>query len=372
MNIELLTEDREDEYNHFLLKSKDSFLLNTLKYRDLLEWITKAKSMYLVALENNEIIGALPTFLKENKKFGNVLNSLPWYGSNPGIIIDPSIKNKDSVKHNLFNVFKYLAEDNKCVTSTMISRPFENIWNMFKYYNFRFLDSRAGMFTDLPVGSNKIEDDLMEIYHSKTRNLVRKAMKNDIVITHSAEKINIEFLADLHKRNMEAVNAPPKGLDFFNKISEIFSYDQDYRIYIARKDGVNIGALLVLYFNNTVEYYTPAVEVDYRTYQPLNLLIFEAMKDMTKMGYTYWNWGGTIPETMAGVYHFKKRWGSRESTYYYFINSYNDEKLEKILGQNKNTIIEEYPHFYVVPFDNLKGGNHDQRRITFFDNQKRS
>lgn len=358
MEIDILTEEREEEYTQFLLRNEDSFLLNTLKYRKLLEWITGAKPIYLIALEDNKIVGALPSFLKKNEKFGNVLNSLPWYGSNPGFIIDPSIQEKDSLKHELYNVFKDVAINEDCVTSTMINRPFENIWYIFKQEVPHYLDSRVGMFTDLPKWSDKIEEDLMNTFHSATRDLIRKCQESDITITHSGEKENIEFLADLHKRNMEEVNAPPKGLDFFNKVSEIFSYDQDFRIYRAVKDGVNIGSLLVIYFNKTVEYFTPAIEVDYRTYQPLNLLIFEVMKDMSEKGYKYWNWGGTIPATMEGVYHFKKRWGSREEQYYYFVNSYDEGRLQKILEQNKNTILEEYPYFYVVPFDKLKGESH--------------
>lgn len=32
---------------------------------------------------SREFIGVLPSFLERNRKYVDVLNSLPWYGSNP-------------------------------------------------------------------------------------------------------------------------------------------------------------------------------------------------------------------------------------------------------------------------------------------------
>ena len=208
------------------------------------------------------------------------------------------------------------------------------------------------MFTPLPLYTDKIDDDLMKIIHSKTRNLIRKAQKMDMKYYHSNSFEDLEFLAEVHKQNMEAVGAPPKELDFFIKISEIFEYDKDYRIYIAELDGVKIGALLIVYFNKTIEYFTPAIKVEYRNYQPLNLLIYNAMKDMSEKGYKNWNWGGTTIPGMEGVYHFKKRWGSDECNYYYYNTFYKN--LDIIRGLSKKDLLNEYPFFYVIPFSKLR------------------
>jgi len=352
MKIGLLTEDRDEEYGRLLLKDERSLFNSSLKFRELLRRVTGALDYYLITLEDNKVVGALPTFLRLNAKYGNVLNSLPWYGSNPGIVVDPSYPDRQQVKINLLNTFHELAQEKKAATSTIITRPFEVDQELYRNHTrYNFLDSRIGMTTPLPEFSGSIDSDLMSIIHSKTRNLIRKAQKTGINLSHDDSSESLHFLADAHRQNMEAVGAPPKGWELFDAISRIFTYDKDYRVYVAGLDGVKISALLVTYFSKTVEYLVPAVLVDYRSYQPLNLLIFNAMKDAAQRGFRYWNWGGTTLPSQEGVYHFKKRWGSDECTYYYYVRTYGT--IDRLLALSKETLLSEYPYFYVLPFSEL-------------------
>ena len=88
-----------------------------------------------------------------------------------------------------------------------------------------------------------------------------------------------------------------------------------------------------------------------RFYQPMSLLIFEAMKEAAKRGYLYWNWGGTWI-TQSGVYKFKSRWGTQDRRYYYYIQEYNkDNPLRELTAQEIQT---EFPYFYVLPFKTLR------------------
>lgn len=344
------------EYNEFLLENKNSLFVSTIKYAKLLEWITGGKYFSIIVQDHDKIVGCLPTFLKQNEKYGNVLNSLPYYGSNPGIITKPNISNNDRifVKKLILDQFHELAKTNNCICSTLISRPFEEDTNLYnEYIGHTFLDSRIGMFTPLPIFSKTIDKDLFDLIHLKTRNLVRKAQKSGITCYHNNNIDNLKFLSNVHQNNMEAVGAPPKGIDFFLKVAEIFEYDKDYRIYIAELNGIKIAALLLFYFNKTVEYFTPAVQVEYRNLQPLNLLIFNSMKDISEKGFKCWNWGGTTLPGMEGVYHFKKRWGSMECKYYYYTTFYKN--LDIIQNLDRQTLLKEYPHFFVIPFSCLKG-----------------
>ena len=353
MKIELLSKYREQEYTQLLLKCDRVLMNSSLKFRNLLGKITGAEPYYLIALEDNAIVGILPAFLKGNSKYGNVLNSLPWYGSNPGITVDPSYTDHRKVKVNLLSAFNEFAQQGQAVTSTIITRPFGKDQELYdEHTQYTFLDSRIGMITEIPKYTNDtdIDTDIMSLIHSKTRNLIRKAQKSNIEFSHDDSTETLHFLADLHRENMDAIGVPPKSRDFFDTFANIFCYDNEYRVYVARKDGLNIAALLVTYFSKTVGYFTPAVHVDYRSYQPLNLLIFNAIKDASQMGLRYWNWGGTA-HSAKGVYHFKKRWGSQECTYYYYIRSYDD--ISTILSLSEETLLREYPYFYVVPFSQL-------------------
>lgn len=352
MQIELLSKERYERYTQLLLKDERTGFNSSLAFMKLLEWVTAAEPYYLIAIEDNKVIGALPSFLKRNHKYGNVLNSLPWYGSNPGISIDPSYPDPQQIKISLLNAFCEFARENNVLTSTIVTRPFEKDQGLYaKHTAYAFLDSRIGMITPLPKFSSAIDTNLMAGIHSKTRNLIRKAKKSDISFWHDSSIESLYFLAELHSANMEAIGVPAKNKDFFEALARIFTYEEDYRVYIAEKDGINIAALLVTYFNKTAGYFTPAVAVDYRQYQPLNLLIYNAMKDAAQKGCYCWNWGGTA-HSAQGVYHFKKRWGSEECQYYYYTSSYRD--ISGLLSLSEKTLMNEYPFFYVFPFSELK------------------
>ena len=192
----------------------------------------------------------------------------------------------------------------------------------------------------LPQGAGDVAaETLMNLFHRKTRNHVRKAQKSGLRVLHSGSLEILRALADLHKRNMEAVGVPPKCWDVFFALRESFEYDEVYRV----------GALLVFFYNRTAEYFIPGGSAEHRTLQPMNLLIFEAMKEAVRRKLRYWNWCGTAL-TATGVYQFKKRWGTDDYPYYYYTRIFD----ERILTFAKETLAHEYPPFYVAPFGSLR------------------
>ena len=132
-------------------------------------------------------------------------------------------------------------------------------------------------------------------------------------------------------------------------INNHFEKGKDYNIYIAKLNGEKIGALLLFYYNQTVEYFTPAAVSEYRNVQALPLIIYQAMCEANQKGYKWWNWGGTWL-TQDGVYKFKNKFGAVDKEYKYFIKINN----ENIYNSSKEELLNEYDNFYVIPFDRLK------------------
>ena len=75
---------------------------------------------------------------------------------------------------------------------------------------------------------------------------------------------------------------------------------------------------------------------------------FEALADAARDGYRIWNWGGTWPG-QVGVYRFKRKWAAREEGYSY-STQLNDRSL---LELSPAEILARYPSFFVVPFSAL-------------------
>jgi lipid II:glycine glycyltransferase (peptidoglycan interpeptide bridge formation enzyme) len=187
------------------------------------------------------------------------------------------------------------------------------------------------------------------LYHYKTRNAIRKAIKSGVKVQHEGSMIALEKLAALHHDNMNKIRGLSKPYKVFKSIYECFSYDKDYRVYIATKDGIEVAILLVFFFNKTAEYFIPATKLEYREFQPMSLMIFKAMQEAVKRNLLYWNWGGTWI-SQKGVYNFKKRWGTRDYPYYYYVKVYDDN----LLSRNHQELVAQYPFYYTVPFNKLK------------------
>ena len=85
LNLELLSKSKRKLYEKFT-KTNPAFLLYiSYKYKLLLESITECSSQYWIATDKTgNIEGVLPVMACEGK-YGTVLNSLPFYGSNGGI-----------------------------------------------------------------------------------------------------------------------------------------------------------------------------------------------------------------------------------------------------------------------------------------------
>lgn len=353
IEITLLQQNDEEEYEAVLKTSEHALLYSSIKYRNLLRQVVGGEDYFLVAKQDGQIVGMFPAFLKRNSKYGNVLNSLPFYGSNGGAICSSSLLDTRSIKCQLLDAFQDLAREKEAVLSTVITSPFEkdiDVYEKFARHNYQ--DSRIGQISPLPVANDDLDSVLMAMLHYKTRNMVRKAYKANIRHRNSANIDDLQFLAEVHKQNLEAIGGPAKSWDFFRLIPKIFEYDKDYQVYIAELDGKCIAALLLFYYRKTVEYFTPTVVKEYRTFQPLSLLIFEAMKDAAQRGYRYWNWGGTW-HTQKGVYDFKKRWGTKDFPYYYYIKAYRG--ISNIKSLDKSEVSKEYPYFYSIPFSLLDG-----------------
>jgi lipid II:glycine glycyltransferase (peptidoglycan interpeptide bridge formation enzyme) len=191
------------------------------------------------------------------------------------------------------------------------------------------------------------EHQLMSSFHYKTRNMIRKARKNDIHV--KVENTCFPFLMETHFENFRALGGKAKPSRFFASVERFFEKDIDYKIYVAEKNGIAVAALLLFYYKGYVEYYTPVVKQEYRHLQPLSLIILHAMTDASKAGYSWWNWGGTWPN-QDGVYRFKKRFAAQEAkyTYYTFLKNKN------VLKQSCSDLLEWYVDFFVLPFNALE------------------
>ena len=321
---------------------------NTLFYTQpsfvsLLEKHLNASGGWILVKDNGCLIGAMPYLVKDGP-FGCIVNSMAFYGSNGGII---QPQNNPAVGEVILREFDSLIDKLGVCCATIIPNPLVRL-GALESFDYTYKDERIGQFTFNHNLASK-EELIATFANPRPRN-IRKAMNSGIKIELSKSKEAIEFLSRTHKENMLAIGGLPKEQDFFYSIPNSIP-DNKWNIFLAKKDQENVAGLLVFYHGQTVEYFTPAVVGKYRSFQPLSLIILEAMYDAYTKGFTNWNWGATWL-TQKGVYDFKKKWNTEDRQYFYLTRVINND----ILSASEADLLRWYKGFFVVPFKYLDNG----------------
>ena len=332
-----------NDIKDFVLKCPCSSLYSSPHYIELVSRHINASYGWFVARDVDTIKGVLPFAFKDGD-LGSVWNSMPFYGSNGGVIqITPDIR----IKKELIREFYDSAKRANACSATIITNPLLQDHSIYESTIKDFIrDERIGQITHLQTNTG---DDLMKMFQDPRPRNIRRAIKEGIMVTSGNERSLVEFLYNIHVENMQAIGGLAKSWDFFERLISDMPTTM-WSVYIGSKEGVPVSALLLLYFNETVEYYTPVIKSEYRNTQALALIIFEAMTDaVNTRGYKNWNWGGTWL-SQGGLYDFKKKWGTTDYPYYYYTKLFNDE----VKSASKELLLKDYTGFFVLPFSKLK------------------
>jgi hypothetical protein len=331
-NVEIVpwTKAFDADAASFATSHPEGLIYYTPVFRDYIARLLGARSLGRLALEEGRIVGVMP-LLALDGAYGTVINSLPFFGSNGGVLastVDAELA--------LYKEYERLASAAGVAVSVWISHPFMEIPPPCHDYQ----DERIAQWTDLTVaGVGGLPDGI----DSSARRNFGKAESSSVVVGESPDALG--FLEEVHRENMAAIGGRAKPDDFFRCLPEIMAYGRDWRLYVAERKGEMLAALLTFEAGRTVEYVMPVVRESARGLQPTAAILARAMNDAQSRGFVRWNWGGTWL-TQEGVYRFKKKWGAAERRYSYFI-TLNEKSL---LGLKADQLADEYPWFYTLPY----------------------
>jgi hypothetical protein len=314
----LLMTATDDTYAAVLASFAEATFYHSPRYLAFLQALLGCRLEFLLGPG-----GAMP-LMSCDGPLGEVVNSLPFFGSYGGILGDPAPI-----------LPAYRERIGGTAAATVIESPFAAAPSPDLPTTHH--DERIAQFTMLPGFKTRID--------GTTRRNIRKAQQSGITVAIEADAMT--FLRECHYSGMAEIGGTTKPDAFFALIPEYFRPD-DFRIYVARRGGQPIAALLLFYYGRFVEYFTPAILAAERAHQPMAAILAEAMTDAESRGFTIWNWGGTWL-SQTGVYRFKRKWAADERRYHYRIAINNPA----ILQQKAPTLLATYPYFYVAPFNAL-------------------
>lgn len=342
VDVALLQELEESAYERFLLSDPSTLVYHSTYFRNFLAAAVQGTPLYLVAKQGEEIVGCLPVFRSRPDANEVVLNSLPWYGSHGGCAL--ARDSNPRIRDALLDAYGDMVSKANVLTATCILTPFES--RHFEHYRRRLepaaTDLRIGQVSTLPSSGPDLEHRLLSSFRQKTRNLVRKSLKQGFSLRTGQHEQDWRFLHATHADNISALGGKPKPWQHIACLREKLPPEM-VRLYVALLDDRPVAALLALLYNQTAEYVIPAIVHDYRSRQPLSFLIWHAMLEAVEHGCRWWNWGGTWVGQRS-LYHFKAGWAAEERPYMYLVTASPDAVKRMRPGPDR------FPYYYVYPY----------------------
>lgn len=347
ITVARLTEADFVEYGQLLARSSDSMLYHQPEYLTTIRAIAQPCALHLIGVRRRgKLIASMALFEKTAGDIA-VINSLPYFGSHGDIVI------ADQEDQQVISraVAHFLNQDSTFQAASainIVAHPIRSwIGTVAAELSLAAWDERIGQISTLPA-EREPEAALAAILagcHQKTRNLVRKGLRQGFTVTVSDSTEDWNEMIHHHRVGMERIGGRGKTTAEFEAIRANIPHGHMRQLFVARKDGEFAGALLNLYYRDWVEYFTPVAVEEFRADQVLSALIAHAMVSACGAGLRHWNWGGTWT-SQAGVYHFKKGWGAIDHRYRY----YGIARDARITATEPSELVQFFPYFYARPF----------------------
>lgn len=166
----------------------------------------------------------------------------------------------------------------------------------------------------------KSEEEILAGASQGFRRKLRKAAKNDIIITADTSDEAIREFCRLEKLHAERQKYVAFSSSFLTKQFEAFRKYNEVIIYTAKKDGETLAQNFMIFYGPETSYhYGVSSELGTR-YSAAPLLHMEAMREARKRGCIRYNlWGIVEPDETShrfyGVSEFKRSFGCMELRY---------------------------------------------------------
>ncbi|MGH9265387.1 MAG: GNAT family N-acetyltransferase [Acidimicrobiales bacterium] len=331
--------DGEEAYEHFVAHHPHALIYHSLRFRDFLVDLLGAGPRYGVALGGGGVVGVLPVMAADGP-YGTVLNSLPYFGSNGGVLVATP-----AARAALGAWYDRMAGTG-VAAATVVANPLDTGADPPVH---DVADVRIGCMTPLS-GEGDPDERLTALIDGSARRNVAKAGRSGVQVDVDNGS-GFGPLEEMHRAGMDAIGGRAKSPEFFAAVQRCFRPGDDYDVYVARIGDEVVAALLVFWYGAAAEYYVPATRPDRRSEQPMAAILHRALVDAAARGLRWWNWGGSWV-SQENLIRFKTKWGGIPREYRYWTRV-NDGDL---LAAEPGRLTEGYPGFFVVPYASLRAG----------------
>ena len=190
-------------------------------------------------------------------------------------------------------------------------------------------------------------EDIWKNIISKNRNMIRKAIKNDIKIYNGRfpdiyEKFRVIYNGTMDKDNAEGYYY--FGPEFYKSVCN--DLPQNAQVFWAEKDGQVIAASIMIGANGYLNYHLSGSLREYSSLAPGNLILYTAAKWGCANGYRTFYLGGGVGSGEDSLFKFKRAFYKGDLNHFYIGKKiYDQEKYDILVSMREPTEGNYFPEY---------------------------
>lgn len=312
INYKILSADHKDWDN--VLKNFDEKISNDIyqskEYLKLYENYNQKKSeSFLFSLNNDYFFLSYIKNQINNKKFGTFFDFETVYGYS-----GPVSTSKD--KYFLKSAWKEFK--NYCLNNSLIAG-----FIRFNPYlqNHKFIDKdfiNLNYEKDIVVKDFKKTSEYWSNYSSDTRNKIRKAENNNIIVKLNNSEESMRAFHQLYIKLMTEKKADDKYLFTENYFNDLFlNLKNKFNLFLAYKNETLVGGALTFTSGQSAVIHLSANRKEFLNYGSSSLLRHEIIKFYGKQNINWINFGGGLSSSKNdNLLKFKKGFSKEVEKFY--------------------------------------------------------
>jgi len=353
--IAILSNEEEDAYKNFLEKCEWSLIQHCTEWRNTIMDLGKDKPFFIIAKENDKIVGTLPLYYYECE-LGNLLTTIAWH-SISGIVCSETNASLRAIYKALLDYCLVLARDLNCTAISVATNPFLDDKEYYlRYFKPDYVLENFIQYINL----GDIFDEKGNWIHPnylRRNNLIRnlkKAKSQPTRISEEQTQGNVDEWFKIHEKRMKELDATPIPKRLFDRVlKNMIPKGKGKFLFVLDEEKIISGGIFI--FNKRImDVYMMSIESEHAKYRPNYLIVDHMLRRSRENGISIFNWQSSDVRD-SGVYKWKEQWGSREGISLY---------LTKILGSisewrklDYHALKEAYKWHYVLPFNLLKSNS---------------
>lgn len=325
----------QDEWNDIVSDIDTLSLMQTWEFGEAKALTGPWKVSRAIFRKGGEAVGAAQAMIRAMPFLDR---GLVWVNRAP-LLINSNLIQPDVYVDMLRELKKYWVDEKKMylriAPPLMASDENYAIFEKAGYLRATETDGWASEIVDLSCSAEELRKGLQQ----KWRNCLNKAERLEVTCEKGSSDDLMDELLDDYKVLLDNIgfgtNLSP---EFVRTMQNLLPDSRKMLVFAGRQNGEKLGSILIATYGNTCMYLIGATNNAGRKVNANHYLIWNAVCEMKKRGYRWFDLGGAHPNnTQPGILYFKR--GLRGKPYQLMgeVEAYRDGFLNRMIRKRIET-----------------------------------